>query len=79
METLNCHTEIEVDRVHFLRFCTKYDTRFSKYGIELIVSLSSTNATKTTAVTKCDSIPRQGFDRNQFFVHKQMDTVSGYI
>ena len=25
----------------------KYDTRFSKYGIELIVALSSTNATKS--------------------------------
>ena len=41
-----CHTEIEVNRVYFLRFYTKYDTRFSKYGIELIVALSSTKATK---------------------------------
>ena len=41
-----CPTEIEVDRVCFLRFCTKYDTGFSKYGIELIVALSSTTETK---------------------------------
>ena len=46
IETLICHTEIEVDRVYFLPFCTKYDTRFSKYGIEFIVALSSTNAKK---------------------------------
>ena len=32
--------------VYFLRFCTKYDTLFSNYRIELIVALSSTNATK---------------------------------
>ena len=32
--------------VYFLRFCTKCDAWFSKYGIELIVALSSTNATK---------------------------------
>ena len=36
----------EFDRVYFPRFCTKDDTRFSKYAIELIVALSSTNATK---------------------------------
>ena len=35
------------NRVYILRFCTKYDTWFSKYRIELIVALSSTNATKT--------------------------------
>ena len=29
-----------------LRFCTKYDTWFSKYRIELKMALSSTNATK---------------------------------
>ena len=46
-ETLICHTEIEVDRVCFLPFCTKYGAQFSKYGIELIVALSSTNATKS--------------------------------
>ena len=46
METLICHEEIESDRVSFLRFCTKYVTRFSKYRIELIVAMSSTNATK---------------------------------
>ena len=34
METLICLTEIEIDRVYFLRFCTKYDTRFSKYGLQ---------------------------------------------
>ena len=45
IETLICHTEIEVNRIYFLRFCTKYDD-FLKYGIELIVALSSTNATK---------------------------------
>ena len=32
----------EFNKVYFLRFCTKYDTWFSKYGIELIVALSST-------------------------------------
>ena len=47
METLFCHTEIEVNKICFLRFCTKYPTRFSKYGIALLVALSSTNATKT--------------------------------
>ena len=26
IETLICHTEIEVDRVYFHRFCTKYKT-----------------------------------------------------
>ena len=33
--------------VHFLRFCTKYDAWFSKYHIELIVVLSTTNSTYT--------------------------------
>ena len=37
----------ELNRVYFLRFCTKYNTWFSKYRIELIVALSLTNATKT--------------------------------
>ena len=36
----------EFNWVCSLRFFTKYDTRFSKYHIELIVALSSTNATK---------------------------------
>ena len=26
IETVTCHTEIEVDRVYSLWFCTKYDT-----------------------------------------------------
>ena len=26
IKTLICHTEIEVDRVYFLWFCSKYDT-----------------------------------------------------
>ena len=34
------------NRDYFLWFCTKYITCFSKYGIELIVALSLTNATK---------------------------------
>ena len=42
-----CHTEIELNRVYFLWSCTKYITRFSKYRIELIVALSSTNTTNT--------------------------------
>ena len=46
IEILICYTKIEVNRVYFLRFCTKYDTCFSKYGLGLIVALSSTNATK---------------------------------
>ena len=46
IEILICYTEIEVNKVYFLRFCTQYDTSFSKYSIELIVALSSTNATK---------------------------------
>ena len=36
----------EFNRVYFLQFCTKYDAQLSKYGIELIVALSSTNAKK---------------------------------
>ena len=36
----------EFNSIFFLRFCTKYNTWFSKYRIELIVALSSTNATK---------------------------------
>ena len=36
----------EFNSVYFLRFCTQYDTWFSNYRIELIVALSSTNATK---------------------------------
>ena len=46
IETLICYTEIELKRVYFLRFCTKYETWFSKYRIELTVTLSSTNTTK---------------------------------
>ena len=38
--------------VYFLRFCTKYDTRFSKYHIGLIVALSLTNATKLDSKLK---------------------------
>ena len=45
-KTLICHTDIDVNRIYFLRFCTKYLTRISKYGIELIVAVSSTRATK---------------------------------
>ena len=52
IETLICHRDIEFDRLHFLQFCTNYDTLFSKYRIELIVALSSTNATKTNADVK---------------------------
>ena len=37
---------IEYYRVYFLVFCTNYDTQFSKYYIELIVALSSTNPAK---------------------------------
>ena len=46
IETPICNTEIEVNRVCFLRFCTKYLTWYSKYSIELIVTLSSINTTK---------------------------------
>ena len=46
IETLICLTEIEFNRVYFLRFCREYLIRFSKYHIELIVALSWTNATK---------------------------------
>ena len=46
IETLIGHGEIEFYRIYFLRFCTKYVTRFSKYRIELIVVFSSRNATK---------------------------------
>ena len=45
IETLVCHTKIDFSRLYFLRFCTNYDTQFSKYSIELIVALSSTNTT----------------------------------
>ena len=41
IETLICHTEIEFNRVYFLRFCTKYRTPFSKYRIDFVVALSS--------------------------------------
>ena len=43
----------EFNRIYFLQFCTKYNTQFSKYGIELIVALSSKNATKI-AILKTD-------------------------
>ena len=46
IETLICHTDIEVNRAYFFRFCTKYLMLFLKYGVELIVALSSTNAIK---------------------------------
>ena len=49
IETLICQREIEFDRVYFVWFCTYYDTRFSKYRIELIEVLSPTNATKAAA------------------------------
>ena len=42
IETLSCLEQIEFNRVSFLRFCTKYDTRFSQ--LKLIVALFSTNA-----------------------------------
>ena len=29
IETPICHREIKFNRVYFLRFCSKYDTRFS--------------------------------------------------
>ena len=50
IEILICRREIS--RVCFLRLCTKYDTRFSKYLNELIVALSSTNATKIREKTR---------------------------
>ena len=50
IKTLNCHTKIAVNRVYFLRFCTKHLAWFSKYGTELIAALSSTNATKINLV-----------------------------
>ena len=52
IETPICHREIEFNRVYILRFSTKYDTRFSEYRIELIVSLSSANATKINKYKK---------------------------
>ena len=45
-KTLICNTEIEINKVYFLRLYTKYLTWFLKYSIELIVALSSTNTTK---------------------------------
>ena len=46
IKTVICHRDIEF--YYFLRFRTNYNrpTRFSKHRIELIVALSSTNATK---------------------------------
>ena len=41
IETLICRREMGLKG-----FYTKYDTQFSKYGTELIVALSSTNATE---------------------------------
>ena len=46
IKTLICHIEIEFNGVYFVWFCTKYDARFSKYRIKLIVILFSTNVTK---------------------------------
>ena len=46
IETHICHAEIKFDKVYFLQFCTKCLARFSKYGIELLVALSWTNASK---------------------------------
>ena len=46
----------ECYRVYFLQFCTNYDTRFSKYRIEYIVALSSTNATKIAVLVLLKAI-----------------------
>ena len=45
IETFICHREL--NRVYFLRFCIKHNTRFSYYRIELKVALSLKNATKS--------------------------------
>ena len=58
IETLICQREIHFDSIHFLRFCTKYDTWFAKYRIELIVALSSTNTTKSINNIKVYNINR---------------------
>ena len=50
------HEEIEFNRVYFRGFCTKYDTWFSKYRIKLVVSLSSTNATKIELDIVCTKL-----------------------
>ena len=42
----------EFNRVYFLRFCSKYETWFSKYRIELLVALSSTNATNSKSLAE---------------------------
>ena len=47
IETLICRREMSLIGSTSFGFCTKYDTWFSKYRIELIVALSSTNATKS--------------------------------
>ena len=46
VETLDCRREMSLIGSTSFGFCTKYDTRFSKYDIELMVALYSTNATK---------------------------------
>ena len=48
IETLIGHREI---KVYFLQFCINQDKWFSKHTIELIVTLSSTNAIKTELPT----------------------------
>ena len=46
IETLKCHTEIEVNVVYFLWFCTKSLHYLKKKTVcELIVALSLTNST----------------------------------
>ena len=44
--------EFDFYRVYFLRFCTSYQPWFSKYLIELIEALFSTNAKKKNLVSK---------------------------
>ena len=47
IETLICHTEIiEVNRVYFLRFCTKTLHAFQNTVLNLLVALSAANTKK---------------------------------
>ena len=55
-------------KLNFLRFCTNFDTRFSKYRIKLMVA----NATKTTSVANI-------FDPSETPSNSASHQVSSYL
>ena len=70
---------VEFNRVYFLRFCTKYDTWFSKYRIELIVDLSSTNATKNVCKAFFPGFVVTNTGYSSLWKHKMIDCGLQYL